>query len=250
MAIRAPWHLTVLAVLTAMIFPTAASANILLSDDFNDNSLDTAKWTTNTSANNAACAEMNAQMVLANRAYLVTKNEYAPEALGGIKISGQWTFVSAMDTFQLVTRSDATPTGNYYETANGLEFKYWYNGGAKIVADGSNLSIGSVSTVGSLSVAANQTFDFTVIDSGTKGVSLTLTQVGNAANTVTVTSKLISDNTTSDYIVFHNREYGSGTNYYAKLDNVAINTVPEPSTIALAVTGLIGLLAYAWRKRK
>ena len=27
-------------------------------------------------------------------------------------------------------------------------------------------------------------------------------------------------------------------------------TVPEPSTLALFATGLIGLLAYAWRKRK
>jgi hypothetical protein len=25
---------------------------------------------------------------------------------------------------------------------------------------------------------------------------------------------------------------------------------PEPSTLALLATGLVGLLAYAWRKRK
>lgn len=34
------------------------------------------------------------------------------------------------------------------------------------------------------------------------------------------------------------------------IDNLTVTTVPEPSTVALLATGLIGLLAYAWRKRK
>ena len=34
-----------------------------------------------------------------------------------------------------------------------------------------------------------------------------------------------------------------GTNYVQVV-------VPEPSTLALLVSGLIGLLCYAWRKRK
>ena len=35
----------------------------------------------------------------------------------------------------------------------------------------------------------------------------------------------------------------------AKLDNITISQVPEPSTLALLGCGLVGLLAYAWRKR-
>ena len=37
---------------------------------------------------------------------------------------------------------------------------------------------------------------------------------------------------------------------WGELSGVEIKLVPEPSTIALLVTGLVGLLAYAWRKRK
>ena len=42
--------------------------------------------------------------------------------------------------------------------------------------------------------------------------------------------------------------FGTGT----YVDNVRIDVsdVPEPSTLVLVVSGLIGLLAYAWRKRK
>jgi len=34
------------------------------------------------------------------------------------------------------------------------------------------------------------------------------------------------------------------------IDNVRITSSPEPATLTLLVTGLIGLLAYAWRRRR
>ena len=35
-----------------------------------------------------------------------------------------------------------------------------------------------------------------------------------------------------------------------ELEGLTLSSVPEPSTIVLLASGLIGLLAYAWRKRR
>lgn len=40
------------------------------------------------------------------------------------------------------------------------------------------------------------------------------------------------------------------TNPYAGIFAIAISTVPEPGTLVLLGSGLVGLIAYAWRKRK
>jgi hypothetical protein len=64
--------------------------------------------------------------------------------------------------------------------------------------------------------------------------------------------------------IFRSRNYGSNSlPYYAvainasagdamtaKLDNFGTITTPEPSAVVLLVSGAIGLLAYAWRKRR
>jgi len=38
--------------------------------------------------------------------------------------------------------------------------------------------------------------------------------------------------------------------FEGEIDNLSVSQVPEPGTLVLLGTGLLGLLAYAWRKRK
>ena len=65
---------------------------------------------------------------------------------------------------------------------------------------------------------------------------------------------LTGDNASTYNYAFFRAMTRSGTGYW---DELRIGTtwgdvakVPEPSTLALLVGGLVGLLAYAWRKRK
>lgn len=44
-------------------------------------------------------------------------------------------------------------------------------------------------------------------------------------------------------------DYVPGAGNTAQVDSFSLTTVPEPCTLLLAVTSLLGLLAYAWRKR-
>lgn len=241
-----------------------ASATTILTDNFDDNSLDGSKWTIVTgtlgaSAIGAAVAETNQRMALTNHGYLVTANQYDPDSasVGGLTITGQWTTDHTDDMLTVATRATGVVGGEwqqYGEMSNGLIFRFGPSGNnARIEVLSSDPSITGTATTGSLTLIAGTTYAFTVIDNGTSGLSFTVTDTADSANTATITATLASDSTTSNFVVFYNREHPDYTNYYkASLDNVTIssNLVPEPSALLMTVFGLIGLVAYAWRERK
>ncbi len=57
-------------------------------------------------------------------------------------------------------------------------------------------------------------------------------------------------NAFGDYVLNIGARSGGVAVFTGYIDNLTVSTIPEPSTIAILTTGLIGLLAYAWRKRR
>ena len=252
-----------LAASVAMFFSlSSATAVPLLSDDFNDNSLDPAKWTTNLNIpqGGASVTEQNQRIELVSRGHLNTALEYDPVTLGGLRITGDWTFVSGEggpggppEFIQVLTRSDGlpNPANCCGETTNGVEFYMQTNDGNLVLRTRNAATIGVTQltnpSIGA--VNANQVFNFEVIDDGLGGLSFTMTEIGGAGRTATATGTVDSDLFNSNVVTFHNREAGR----ISYLDNVSIETltvIPEPSSIVLAALGLLGLVCVVLRRRR
>lgn len=174
-------------------------------------------------------------MEITGRGHLNTANQFDPEVVGGLRITGQWTFTGSVDFFQILVRSDGLPGRGSGETSNGIEFYLSQEGGRnlEIRRKGSKLAVTQNSSGTLTSAGAGQTFNFIIEDRGGGQLSFTMTQVGNAANTATVTGIITNDTHDKNFITFHNRE-GGRTAY---LDNVSINRITTPPT-RVVVTGL------------
>lgn len=102
------------------------------------------------------------------------------------------------------------------------------------VAFGGTFSTSSYYTLG---------YDVNTVTGSISNISLS----GSTADYSSLTSSAFSDAATANVGFFASSEdWGA----YGFVDNVAVSGVPEPSSVALLVTGLFGLLCYAWRKRK
>jgi hypothetical protein len=226
--------LSVLAFGLFVLAAPQASAGILFQDDFNDNSLDPAKWMTSVAIpqGGASVSEINQHAELVARGHLATVPQFDPTAFaGGILVTGQWTSVNqgGHDFFQVLTRSDGLPDpGNCCgETQNGIEFFVDVNGTAQqldIRTKGGSLGVNGQSRIGSVTFSQGSVFDFSILDAGSH-LSFTMTEVGNAANTATTTAFVDRDTFNLNHVTFHNRESDGRTVY---LDNVVI-TDPAPA---------------------
>lgn len=78
------------------------------------------------------------------------------------------------------------------------------------------------------------------------------TEISNSWADYSLTTGAVSGDAVGKPIVVYisqgNNPYVTGMPYY--FDNVSLTTIPEPGTLVLLASGLVGLLAYAWRKRK
>lgn len=215
----------------------AARAGVLLTDDFNDNTLNTSLWQTNTAPGGSSVIEQNQRVEITARGHLNTVPQFNPVSLGGLRVSGQWTYAYVggdVDFWQLLTRSDGVPNGgNYWETTNGVQFAIsnGTNQSVSIGKQGSSLGVGYQTQYGTITISQGDTVNFDVIDNG-RSLYARITSASNPSLTAAATARVTSDTYTGNRLVaFHNRENNARKAY---LDNVTISSLGGPPTLPLA----------------
>lgn len=212
---------------------TPASSGLLIADSFDDGVLNTDRWTvdTNIVPTGAAVVEEGGHMRLTGRGYFHSAQEFDPVALGGLYITGKWTFQSGDDFMQILTRSDAVPTGDYGETQEGVEFTANQTSNTLGISsrNGSFTVAVSGKQSGALTLSAGKTFNFTIVDDGEGFLSLRLTEAGNSSNTGVLNATLSNAAGLSNHVVFHNREGARTSN----LDDVTIGVLKDTDSDGL-----------------
>jgi hypothetical protein len=213
----------------------------LLRDDFSAASLDPMRWRVTLPPGRApGLFVRNGQVVIQNRGHLNTTDEFDPAALGGLRITGEWTAGDASDDFlQILTRSDGIPVPPYGETRNGLEFRAQTlavsEAPSYLTITGRGDASGTVTDVtspGSLHIAPGQTYRFEVVDEGV-AVRFTLTHARDPAQSRTVRGRS-TYRAPTNLVTFHNRELCCNGSHTALLDNVKIERLARRVAIDIA----------------
>lgn len=203
-----------------------SAGGLPITDTFEDGIFDPARWSTdlNVAVAGAAVAEQGGHITLTGRGHFFTREEFDPVALNGIYLTGKWTFRSADDFVQILTRSDAFPAGQYGETQEGVEFyASQTDNSINISTRGGSFTVGAQQRSGVLTLLSGRTYQFTLIDAGSGYLSLRLTDTGNPANTAIINAEISSSAAVKNHVVFHNRE-GARTSH---LEEVVIGRLTD-----------------------
>jgi hypothetical protein len=122
--------------------------------------------------------------------------------------------------------------GSSYQTISGLTAQTTVDAGGDLAWNGETPVVNHIEIATHYS-AATPSYDVTLNGAKVSGITWFQNNSPNASYTTTRVT-LAGDACVSNFLA----------------DNMSITTVPEPSTLVLSIVGLVGLTAYAWRKRK
>jgi len=153
---------------------------------------------------------------------------------------------NSIDSFVLGTTTTTTVSGTYFgiQYRGDLTPKVW-----------KAYILGAWVTPTAINVVDGLTLSTLTLTRGTGAsqnvITWSLAQIGGyglaGSGTATLTGV-----TATDALYFGPGTYyaGAGGTSGAAYDNLTYTPIPEPSTLVLLGMGLVGLLCYAWRKRK
>ena len=233
-------------VLTLVLGLSGAAQAGLITDDFNDQSFDTAKWV-KSGGSGTPVETAGGELQFSGTPYRLVVSTVATfdPTVNPLTITGRVRIAAADGHFYLFTRSagDVDTWGNG-QVHNGLYVSFVNQGGGSIglgkYQNKANTGLGSATMLN----VNGEVFDFTVVDTGTT-LSATFTEVGGDGTTATVSNNsfTFSPSVASNLVSFTHRE---GRNDY--IDFVTISDappIPEPAGL-----GLIGMALLALRRRR
>jgi hypothetical protein len=193
----------------------------VLGDDFDDNFLDPDKWrvlSEGVAASASQVREIDGRIVLVSRSRLVTVNQFDPVRLEGLRITGQWTFQTPEDIFEVVLRTDASAGGSDGAAIHGVHFAaHMERTTSHIGIFGTGRALDLPPAFGDILINPGDVFNFEILDLP-GGMSLRLWEAsgsGAEAHVRTVPAQPCDTN----YVVFYNRQRGTSPKV-AYLDNV------------------------------
>ncbi len=194
------------------------------------------------------------ELVVQNREIVRSADQFKPSSNQPVHVTGTFQFDSGTDGYMhVMTRADPSSTDSSGLPANGLNFSA-IEGDDRILIDrfvGGVLSANLANSGnGSIDFRKDTAYSFDVYDDGTN-IRLTISEVGNPSNTVTVTATDTTDFTGNNYVVLTSREdTESGGEQVVRFDNVGIDhdivlDQDGSFTGTLPSTGLSGTLTFA-----
>lgn len=194
------------------------------------------------------------ELVVQNREIVRSADEFKPSSNQPVHVTGTFKFDSGTDGYMhVMTRADPSSTDSNGLPANGLNFSA-IEGEDRILIDrfvGGALSANLANSGnGSIDFRKDTEYSFDVYDDGSN-IRLTITEVGNPSNTVTVTATDNTDFSGSNYVVLTSREdTDNGDEQVVRFDDVGIDhdiVVDEDGSFTgtLPSTGLSGTLTFA-----
>jgi len=201
----------------------------VLADDFDDNELNLKSWKVVTEGIPYGVPnifEIEGSLTLVDRAHLVSVNEFDPGRLRGLRITGRWTFRTEGDVFEVLTRSDGRPGGQYGDTLNGITFAAVMERGTSRVGILGRGDCKVDLAVTDLQIHVNDVFEFEILDVP-GGLSLKLWEASGTGPRAHVFTNKAPPRMERNHVVFHNRN-AHRVPQFALLDNVAIEQAIRP----------------------